>query len=75
MPPGGERPIHDPAATLREVAASLVNRHAPVITGLIGLDETVLALDGALLRRLGYDADDWVGRRVSELVPYTPPSS
>ena len=71
MPPGGERPIHDPAATLREVAASLVHRHAPVITGLIGLDETVLALDGALLRRLGYDADDWVGRRVSELVPDT----
>jgi len=49
----------------------LVHRHAPVITGLIGLDETVLALDGALLRRLGYDADDWVGRRVSELVPDT----
>jgi len=71
VPSGGERPIHDPAETLREVAASSVHRHAPVISGLVGLDETVLALDGALLARLGYDAGDWVGRPVTELVPDT----
>ncbi len=71
MPPGGDRPFHDPAETLREVAASLVHEHAPVIIGLIGLDETVLALDGPLLGRLGYDAEEWVGRRVSEIVPDT----
>ncbi|QWZ08359.1 EAL domain-containing protein [Nocardioides panacis] len=64
MPIGGS----DPAATLRDVAASLVSEHAPVVVGLVAPDETLLALDGALAERLGYRREDVVGRRFTELV-------
>ncbi len=68
MPPGGDHPSRDPAATLREAAASLVCDHAPVVMGLVAPDGTVLALEGALVDRLGYDRDAWVGRDVMDLV-------
>ena len=64
MPIGGS----DPTATLRDVAASLVSEHAPVVIGLVGPDETLLALDGALVERLGYRRPDFVGHRFTELV-------
>ena len=64
MPIGGS----DPAATLRDVAASLVSEHAPVVIGLVGPDETLLALDGALVERLGYRREDVVGRPFTDLV-------
>ena len=47
---------------------SLVSEHAPVVIGLVGPDETVLALDGALVDQLGYRREDWVGRPVTDLV-------
>ena len=68
MPPGGDRPPRDPAETLREVAASLVCDHAPVVMGLMAPDGTVLALEGALVDRLGYDRDAWVGHDLADLV-------
>ena len=58
----------DAAVTLTEVAASLVAEHAPVVTGLVDLDETVLALDGSLLDRLGYVREEWVGRRFGDML-------
>ena len=72
MPPGGDRPPRDPAETLREVAASLVCDHAPVVMGLMAPDGTVLALEGALVDRLGYDRDAWVGRDLADLVRDVP---
>ena len=68
MPTGGGRPFSDADATLREAAAPLLSEHAPVIIGLVAPDETVLALDGALVDQLGYRPSDWVGRKVSELL-------
>lgn len=69
MHTGGDSARPEPAVTLSEVAASLVFEHAPVVTGLVDTDETILAADGMLLGRLGYDPEDLVGQHVGALVP------
>ncbi|MEO5709455.1 MAG: EAL domain-containing protein [Nocardioidaceae bacterium] len=68
MPNGGDRSPADPVAILRQAATSLLSEHAPAIIGLVGPDEVVLALDGALVDQLGYAREDWVGRVVSDLI-------
>ena len=59
MPSGGDRLSSDPDATLRAAAAPLLSEHAPVIIGLIGSDEVVLALDGVLVDQLGFSRESW----------------
>lgn len=47
---------------------AMLAEHAPVVTGLVAPDGTILALEGSLTVQLGYDPPTWVGRQVAEMI-------
>ena len=54
--------------TSHEVATALMAEHAPAVVGLVGRDERVLDVGGALLEQLGSSRDQLVGRHLGDVV-------
>ncbi len=63
-----ERPPSAPAVTSHEVAAALMVAHAPAVVGLVDAEGLIADVGGALLGRLGYDREAWLGRSLGEMV-------
>lgn len=64
-------PDRDPSSadvTSHEVAAALIAEHAPAVVGLVGEDERVVDIGGALLDQMGLGREEWVGRALQDVV-------
>jgi diguanylate cyclase (GGDEF)-like protein/PAS domain S-box-containing protein len=57
-----------PAAPPGDVVASMLADLAPVVFGHVDAEEQITEAGGQLLERLGYDAADWVGKSLSDVV-------
>jgi PAS domain S-box-containing protein len=66
--PGRQGPSSEGTVVSDEVAVALLCEIAPVVVGLVDTDETIVDLGGALLPRLGYQREAWVGRRLPEML-------
>ena len=65
------RADRDPSSsdvTSHEVATALIAEHAPAVVGLVGTDERVVDIGGALLDQLGLDRAAWVGQPLRDVV-------
>jgi diguanylate cyclase (GGDEF)-like protein len=51
-----------------EVAVDLMSAHAPVVLGQVDANARITSVGGALLARLGYAPEQWVGRRLREVI-------
>ena len=65
---GGAGPSRASSVISNEVAVALVSDLAPVVVGILDVEETVIDVGGALLPRLGYRREDWVGRPLAALI-------
>ncbi len=69
MSPGDLSATAEDAAVRRAAAAVLVE-HAPAVIGHVGPDGILVGVCGALLDKLGYRSEDWVGRRLTEMIDH-----
>ncbi len=66
----GDLSAADADAAVRRAAAAVLVEHAPAVIGHVGPDGALIGVCGGLLDTLGYQSEDWVGRRLTEMIAH-----